>query len=144
MEKIPRYYTYFSIEFGKSSYIKRGSICNVLHIQADMIDGIQYGGRPKQNHITWVCTYLLLSKVHHTMSELILIILKSKKSFDNSEFLFRHWTTLFPKFIRPLVQMVKTLCTFSSCQYQLGHSVMRKVLKYHLPSFCAYITCQEV
>ena len=46
------YYTYFSIEFGKSSYIKRGSICNVLLIQADMIDGIQYGGRPKQNHIT--------------------------------------------------------------------------------------------
>ena len=52
MEKKPRYYTYFSIEFGKSSYIKRGSICNVLLIQADMIDGIQYGGRPKQNHIT--------------------------------------------------------------------------------------------
>ena len=33
----------------------------------------------------------------HTMSELALIIPKSPKSFDHSEFLFKHWTKLFPK-----------------------------------------------
>ena len=33
----------------------------------------------------------------HTMSELALIIPKSPKSFDHLEFLFMHWTKLFPK-----------------------------------------------